>query len=108
VHCLLCTEDQLDKREQYYIKIYANSGWQMRNETTGSQGKGKKALGDAKTPKGYYDGIAQGEKNARKMVAHLFELHLDYAPKKSPPTKLQEKAMQKFEEFLKGGESVGY
>jgi hypothetical protein len=100
VHCLLFPEDQLDEKEQYYIKIYANAGWQMRNETTGSQGKGKKALGDAKTPKNYYDGIAQGEKNARKMVAHLFELHLDCVPKKNPPTKNQEKALKKFKEFL--------
>jgi hypothetical protein len=100
VHCLLSPEDQLDEKEQYYIKIYANAGWQMRNETTGSQGKGKKALGDAKTPKNYYDGIAQGEKNARKMVAHLFALHLDCVPKKNPPTKNQEKALQKFKEFL--------
>jgi hypothetical protein len=100
VHCLLFPEDRLDEKEQYYIKIYANAGWQMRNETTGSQGKGKKALGDAKTPKNYYDGIAQGEKNARKMVAHLFALHLDCVPKKNPPTKNQEKALQKFKEFL--------
>lgn len=100
VHFLQFPENQLDEKEQYFIKKYANAGWQMRNETTGSQGKGKKALGDAKTPKGYYDGIDQGEKNARKMVAHLFKLHLDYVPKKNPPTKNQQKAMQKFEDFL--------
>ena len=41
-----------------------------------------------------------GEKNARKMVAHLFNLHLDYVPKKNPPTKNQQKALQKFENFL--------
>lgn len=100
VYCLQFPESQLDEKEQYFIKKYANVGWQMRNETTGSQGKGKKALGDAKTPKGYYDGIEQGEKNSRKMVAHLFKLHLDYAPKKNPPTNNQLKAMQKFEDFL--------
>jgi hypothetical protein len=100
VHCLEFSENELDEKEQYFIKKYANAGYQLRNETTGSQGKGKKALGDAKTPKNYYDGIAQGEKNARKMVAHLFALHLDYVPKKNPPTKNQEKALQKFKEFL--------
>ncbi len=100
VYCLEFSENELDEKEQYYIKKYANAGYQLRNETTGSQGKGKKALGDAKTPKNYYDGIAQGEKNARKMVAHLFELHLDFVPKKNPPTKNQEKALQKFKEFL--------
>lgn len=100
VYCLQFPESQLDEKEQYFIKKYANAGWQMRNETTGSQGKGKKALGDAKTPKGYYAGIAQGERNARKMVAHLFNLHLDYVAKKNPPTKNQQKALQKFKDFL--------
>ena len=100
VHFLQFPIKDLDEKEQYFIKKYANAGWQMRNETTGSQGKGKKSLGDAKSPKGYYDGIAQGERNARKMVAHLFNLHLDYVPKKNPPTKNQLKALQKFEDFL--------
>ena len=100
VHFLEFPESQLNDMEQKYIKQYANAGYQLRNETTGSQGKGKKSLGDAKSPKGYYQGLDQGEKNARKMVAHLFKLHLDYVPKKSPPTKNQQKALQKFEDFL--------
>jgi hypothetical protein len=100
IHFLQFSECELDEKEQYYIKKYANAGYQLRNETTGSQGKGKKALGDAKTPKNYYDGIAQGEKNARKMIAHLFDLHLDYVPKKQPPTVNQQKAIQKFAAFL--------
>ena len=100
VHFLEFPIKDLDEKEQYYIKKYANAGWQMRNETTGSQGKGKKALGDAKSPKGYYDGIDQGEKNARKMVAHLFKLHLDVVTKRNPPTKNQQKALEKFRDFL--------
>ena len=100
VHFLEFPESQLNDMEQKYIKQYANAGYQLRNETTGSQGKGKKALGDAKSPKGYYQGIEQGEKNARKMVAHLFKLHLDYVPKKNPPTKNQQKALEKFRDFL--------
>lgn len=95
-------ESELDEREQFYIKKYANAGYQMRNATSGSQGKGKKGLDNAKQPKNYYDGLAQGYKNAQKEVAHLFELHLDFIAKKNPPTKLQEKAMQKFKDFLEG------
>ena len=53
-----------------------------------------------KPSKTYYDGLLQGEKNARKMVAHLFKLHLDYVPKKNPPTKNQLKALEKFRDFL--------
>lgn len=100
IHCLQFPESVLDEREQFFIKKYANAGYQMRNATSGSQGKGKKGLDNAKQPKNYYDGLKQGYKNAQKEVAHLFELHLDFVAKKNPPTKLQEKAMQKFKDFL--------
>jgi hypothetical protein len=38
--------------------------------------------------------------NARKDIAHLFKLHLDYTTKRQPPTVNQQKALQKFEDFL--------
>ena len=100
VHYLGIPEDMLDEMEQKYIKQYANAGYQMRNATAGSQGKGKHGLDNAKPPKNYYDGLSQGYKNAQKEVKHLFDLHLDYVPKKNPPNKLQEKAMGKFKNFL--------
>ena len=92
--------DVLDEMEQKYIRQYANAGYQLRNATSGSQGKGKQGLDNNKQPKNYYDGLAQGYKNARKEIAHLFELHLVVTTKKQPPNKLQDKAMQKFKEFL--------
>lgn len=100
VHFLVFPKDQLDEQEQYYIKKYANAGYQLRNVTSGSQGQGKKSLGNAKQPKTYTEGVVQGYKNAQKEIAHLFNLHLDYMSKKNPPTKLQEKAMAKFKNFL--------
>lgn len=93
---------ELDEMEQYYIKEYANNGFQLRNKTSGSQGEGKYGIADNKPSKGYYDGLKQGYKNAQKEIAHLFKLHLVVGTKKEPPTKLQEKAKAKFEEFLKG------
>ena len=100
VHFLTFPKEQLDEKEQYYIKKYANAGYQLRNVTSGSQSQGKKGFDNAKPPKNYYDGLNQGFLNAKKTVKHLFDLHLDYAPKKNPPTKLQEKAIQKFKDFL--------
>jgi hypothetical protein len=100
VHFLVFPKDQLDEQEQYYIKKYANAGYQLRNVTSGSQGQGKKSLGNSKQPKTYTEGVVQGYKNAQKEIAHLFNLHLDYMSKKNPPTKLQEKAMAKFKNFL--------
>ena len=94
--------DVLDEKEQYFIQKYANSGYQMLNVTSGSQGKRKTDIGERKPSRGYYDGLEQGYKNAQKEVAHLFNLHLDYTTKKQLPTKLQEKAYQKFKDFLEG------
>lgn len=102
VHFLEFAENLLDEMEQKYIKQYANAGYQMRNATSGSQGVGKKGLDNARPTRTYYDGLAQGYKNAQKEVAHLFKLHLDYKIKSDKPNKNQQKALQKFKDFLEG------
>ena len=102
VYFLEFPENVLDDMEQKYIKQYANAGYQMRNSTAGSQGEGKHGLDNQKQPRTYYEGLNNGYEKARKEIAHLFNLHLDYATKKQPPTKLQEKAIQKFKDFLEG------
>lgn len=98
-----CSEEVLDSEEQKYIKIYANSGYQLRNYTTGSQGEGKKSLSGGRPQRTYQQGVAAGYNKARKEIKHLFDLHLDFGTKRHPPTKLQEKAFAKFENFLKEG-----
>jgi hypothetical protein len=108
----VCAPEECDEQEQIYIKKAADAGYQLRNQTAGSQGVGKKSFGTQKAGKGYHDGLAQGEKNARKFVADLFAKHLTFSPKPKSgkfPTENQIKAMQKFEEFLKMEEveSVG-
>ena len=100
VHCLPMPKEMLDEQEQHYIKKYANAGYQLRNVTSGSQGQGKKGFDNSKPPKNYYDGLSRGYKNAQKEIRHLFDLHLEYTTKKFPPTKLQQKAMEKFKQFL--------
>lgn len=92
-------ESELNEKEQYYIQKYANAGYQLRNVESGGN-LGKTDIGERKPAKNYYDGLSQGYKKAQKEVKHLFELHLNYMPKKTPPNKLQEKAMQKFKDFL--------
>lgn len=92
--------DQLDEKEQYYERLYADKGYQLYNRTAGGQGKGKYSLDNQKAPRGYRDGLKQGYKNARKDVAHLFEKHLVFAQKSPKPNKIQAKAVEKFKEFL--------
>ena len=91
---------QLDEKEQYYIKMYANKGYQLRNKTAGGQGEGKSQIDEYRPTKGYRDGMKQGYKNASREVANLFEKHLNFSKKSEKPNKNQDKALQKFEDFL--------
>lgn len=100
IHFLEFPESKLDEMEQKYIKQYANAGYQLRNKTSGSQGEGKQGIAANKSSKGYYDGLEQGKKKSREFVADLFQKHLMVDTKKQPPTKLQEKALQKFNDFI--------
>ena len=101
VGVMYCNKDQLDELEQKYVMMYANAGYQLRNHTGGSQGKGKKDIADTQT-KGYLEGLHNGYKKAQKEIAHLFDLHLKCETKKQPPTKLQIRALEKFESFIGG------
>lgn len=94
--CPIC---DLDSREKQYIKKYANLGYQLRNKTVGGQGEGKNGLNEGKAPKGYRDGIKQGEINARRYVAKLFEKNLTYSIN-GDINKNKEKALQKFKDFI--------
>ena len=100
VHYLEFPVERLDAMEQHYIMLYANKGYQLRNKTSGGQGSGKAGIDDNKPAKTYRDGLRQGYLNAQRYVASLFEKHLDYRQKSDRPNKNQEKAAQKFAEFL--------
>lgn len=92
--------DKLDEKEKYYIKIYREKGWILKNKTGGGQGEGKEKIGEFRPQKGYRDGLKQGYKNASRDVAALFDKHLDYKPKSDPPNHHQLRAMEKFRDFL--------
>lgn len=95
-----CEVSELDELEKKYILAYANKGYQLRNVTKGGQGEGKTNINESRPAKTYRDGLKQGYKNAQKYVANLFDKHLTYAKKSDKPNKNQEKAMQKFAEFI--------
>ena len=92
-------EEELDERERYWIKYYADSGHQLKNQTIGGQDGKKSALGDGKSTKGYREGLSRGYENARKDVAKLFEKNLTYSIN-GKDGKLKQRAYEKFTEFL--------
>ena len=110
VEYLMATEDKLDELEQREIKHYANLGYQMRNKTIGSQGKGKVGLNENKAPKGYHDGLKQGYKNAIRDVKEYFDKYLVFLPirnekslKKDGDLKeIYKKKLSDFRELMEG------
>ena len=99
VFYLCFPESELDYMEQEYIRLYANHGYQLRNTESGGK-SGKSDIAERKPARGYYDGLDQGYKNARRFIADLFKKHLVVTTKKDPPTKLQSRALEKFNDFI--------
>lgn len=98
--------DKLDKWEQYWIKCYADKGYQLRNKTSGSQGEGKKQIADYKPPKGYRDGIQQGRINLARELANIADKHLVISLKpEKQNNSISQKQYQKFMDLLKVGEN---
>lgn len=103
--------EELDKWEQYWIKKYADGGYQLRNKTSGSQGEGKKQIAEYRPGKGYRDGIQQGKINLARELANIADKHLVISLKpEKQNNSVSQKQYQKFMELLhteKGGEESG-
>ena len=97
--CVRYPEAELDEREQDFIKIYANNGFQMRNKTAGGQSEGKFKIAETKAKKGYLEGLHKGYENARRDIKKLFDKNLSFGIN-GKPNKNKEKALKKFQEFL--------
>lgn len=101
---LHCSEEQLDEMEQYYIRAYAQQGYQLRNKTSGSQGAGKRQIDEYRPQKGYRDGIEQGKKSLAKELSNIIDKHLEVSLKESKKNnKVSIKAYEKFKELLEPG-----
>lgn len=97
VNALNFPEKLLDEKEQFFIKQYANSGYQLRNKTSGSQGSGKAQIDEYKPQKGYRQGIQQGKKMLARELSDIAGKHLEIGLK---PEKQNNKTSQKmFEKF---------
>lgn len=101
-------ESQLDEKEKYYIKLYADNGYQLRNVSIGGQGGNRDSgsIGERKAPKGYLQGIQQGRKNLAKELCNIAEKHLKIELRADKVNnKVSQKQYEKFMDLLKVGES---
>lgn len=93
--------EKLDEMEQHYIKQYAQSGYQLRNKTSGSQGTGKKQIDEYRPQKGYRDGILQGKKMLAAELSNIIEKHLTVGLREDKKNnKVSIKAFDKFKDLL--------
>ncbi len=92
-----CDIDELDFKEQEFVKKYADLGYQLRNKTLGGQGKGKFGIAENKPSKGYYDGKKQGRKDLADELKTVIK-YLNITPKDKG--KLAERMMTKFVQLL--------
>ena len=96
-------ESQLDEKEKYYIKLYADKGYQLRNVSVGGQGSERDSgqIGERKPAKGYYDGLLQGKRVLARQLSSIAEKHLKIEIREDKKNnKVSQKQFEKFKELM--------
>lgn len=96
-------ESQLDEKEKFYIKLYADKGYQLRNVSVGGQGSERDSgtIGERKPPKGYMQGILQGKKVLARELSSIAEKHLKIEIREDKKNnKVSQKQFEKFKELM--------
>lgn len=99
IGCLYFPENELNEKETYYIHLYGNHGYQLRNKTGGSQGVGKLGINENSTKRGFYEGVSYGTRRTITQVKTFFDKYLDFSIK-GKPNKVKERKLVEFKEFL--------
>lgn len=110
VEFLNFSESQLDEKEKYYIKLYADKGYQLRNVSLGGQGENRASgsIGERKAPKGYMQGVQQGKKVLARELSSIAEKHLKIELREDKVNnKVSQKQYEKFMSLMNGGEYDG-
>lgn len=107
VGCMHFSKDRLNEAEKFFVKKYADSGYQLRNKTSGSQGEGKSQIADYRPQKGYRDGIKQGRINLARELSSIAEKHLKIEIRDDKKNnKISQRQFEKFKELLSEEKSV--
>ena len=96
-------ESELDEKEKYYIKLYADKGYQLRNVSVGGQGSERDSgqIGERKPPKGYFQGVLQGKRVLARELSSIAEKHLKIEIREDKKNnKVSQKQFEKFKELM--------
>ena len=94
---------ELDEKEKYYIKLYADKGYQLRNVSVGGQGSERDSgtIGERKPAKGYFQGILQGKRVLARELSSIAEKHLKIEIREDKANnKVSQKQFEKFKELM--------
>ena len=69
-------KEALDEKEQFFIRKYANAGYQMRNKNAGGT-EGSTKINEYRPAKGYRDGIKAGKRSLAKDLTKIIDKHLE-------------------------------
>lgn len=96
-----CPISELDEKEREYIQKAIDSGWILKNKTSGGQDEGKEKIADFRPGKGYRDGIKQGKISLSRELSHIINTHLDVSLKPGKENnKVSIKALEKFNSLI--------
>lgn len=94
-------DSKLDEMEQYWIKEYANRGYQLRNVSLGGQGQGRNMINPTKAPRTYTEGKREGRKQLAKELSHIIDKHLVVAIRANKAgNKVSQEQFEKFKYLL--------
>lgn len=94
---------ELDEKEKFYIKQYADAGYQLRNVSVGGQGSKRDSgqIGERKAPKGYFQGILQGKRVLARELSSIAEKHLKIEIREDKKNnKVSQRQFEKFKELI--------
>ncbi len=94
---------ELDEKEKFYIKQYADAGYQLRNVSVGGQGSERDSgqIGERKPPKGYFQGVLQGKRVLARELSSIAEKHLKIEIREDKKNnKVSQKQFEKFKKLM--------
>lgn len=96
-------QNEIDIKEKFYIRKYADAGFQMYNVSLGGQGDSREKgnLAERKPRKGYRDGKRAGKKELAYDLSDIIKKHLQVSLKpEKANNKVSIKALEKFNDLL--------
>ena len=96
-----CSKSELDDKEREYIQKAIDSGWVLKNKTSGGQDDKKEKIADFRPANGYRDGILQGKKTLARELSSIAEKHLKIEIREDKKNnKVSQKQFEKFKELM--------